>query len=50
MVKHSSDIYHRISRLYADPVMNSVEFCISYGEFPRGACVLLDHVLILNSA
>ena len=37
MDKHALGIYHRISTQYADPVMNSVELCISYGEFPRVA-------------
>ena len=37
MVKHLLGIYHKISTLYADPMMNSVELCISYGKFPRDA-------------
>ena len=37
MVKHALGIFHRISTLDADPMMNSVELCISYGKFPRNA-------------
>ena len=37
MVKHPLGIYNRISTLCAHPVMNSVEFCISYGKYPRDA-------------
>ena len=37
LVKLSLGIYHGILTLYADPMMNSVELCISYGKFPRDA-------------
>ena len=37
MDKHPLEIYHSISTLYADPMMDSVELCISYGKFPRDA-------------
>ena len=37
MVKHSLGIYKGISTLYADPMMNSVELCISYGKCQRDA-------------
>ena len=37
MIKHPLGIYHRISALYADHMMNSVGLCISYGKFPRDA-------------
>ena len=37
MVKHPLGIYHRISTLYADPMMNSVELCISDGKLPKDA-------------
>ena len=37
MVKRPLGIYHRISTLYADPMMHSVELCISYSKFSRNA-------------
>ena len=37
MVKHPLGIYHSISTLYADLMMNSVTLCVSYGKFPRDA-------------
>ena len=37
MDKHPFGIHHSISTLYADPMMNSVELCISYGKLPREA-------------
>ena len=37
MVKYPLEIYHRFSTLYVDPMMNSVELCISYGKYLRDA-------------
>ena len=42
MVKLPLGIYHSISTLYADPMMNSVALCISYGKFPRDAWPCFD--------
>lgn len=36
MVKLSG-FYRRISALNADPIINSVEMCVSHGKYPRGA-------------
>ena len=44
MDKHPLGIYHSISTLYADLMMNSVTLCISYGRFQG----MLDHGLTLN--
>ena len=37
MDKHPLGIYHSISTLYVDLMMNSVPFCISCGKFQRDA-------------
>ena len=33
MAKHPMVIYHMISTQYVDPMMHSIELCISYGKY-----------------
>ena len=42
MAKHPLGIYHGISTLYADLMMNSVMLSMFYGKFPRDACPCFD--------